>query len=106
MYSFCENIKLDYVIFEHRVCRAMLNQKISSIEQLLLDKGKTIPPVDDETDDRKTALALACIAAIKPAYTDVQAARCLAKSFVLENPDIYADDLVDPDLLAGLRVAI
>ena len=69
------------------------------MEDLLTMKGKEVPEDDDAGDlHRKTMLSMACIAAIKPAMTDREASACVARRFLKENPDCYADVLVDSDI--------
>ena len=68
-------------------------------EDLLANKGKPVPDGDEGSIDRKTDLALACIAAIKPDLTDVEAATRLNTAFIAEHPDCYAELLVDVESL-------
>ena len=68
------------------------------MEDLLMAKGK-VPPACTEDLHRKTELALACIAATKPDMTDLEASASIARAFVAENPDCYADLAVSSDAL-------
>ena len=52
---------------------------------------------EKEDTDRKTQLALACIAAIKPDMKSEEVAHKINKAYLLENPDCYADLNVDED---------
>ena len=70
------------------------------LEDVLALKGKPLPICENESLHRRTDLTLACIAAVKPETTDVEAAACIARAFVAENPDCYADLAVDADTLS------
>jgi len=72
----------------------------------LRDKGKPVPEGDEDGLHRKTELALACIAAIKPDMYDVEAAACINKAFIMENPDCYKDLLVDPEALGDVLTSV
>ncbi len=72
------------------------------MEELLITRGKELPEGDEEETHRKTDLALACIAATKPDITDTQAAACIARAFVEENPDCYATLEVDVEALSDV----
>ena len=71
-------------------------------ENLLTKLEKEIPEAGDDCPDRKTELALALAAAIKPDFTDVQAAGCINAAFIAENPDVYSDLYVDIDALGDV----
>ena len=51
---------------------------------------------------RKTALAMACIAAIKPDMSSEDVSKTLNKAFVAEHPDSYASLQVDVDVLSDV----
>ena len=68
-------------------------------EALLLSKGKSVPPGEEEDVDRKTQLALACIAAIKPDMKSEEVAQKINQGYLLENPDCYAELNFDEDAL-------
>ena len=53
-------------------------------EALLLSKGKSVPPGEEEDVDRKTQLALACIAAIKPDMKSEEVAQKINQGYLLE----------------------
>lgn len=72
----------------------------TACHEVLVFKGKAIPPGDEDGQDRKTILAIACIAAIKPDLTDIEAAHRINLAFIAENPNYYGDLLIDPDSLA------
>ena len=63
----------------------------ASCEALLLDMHHDVPVPDGDAPDRKTELAFACMKAIEPDWTDVQALHALNRAFLLENPDTYSD---------------
>ena len=72
-------------------------------EDLLLHEGKEVPEGDDKDENhRKTELAMACIAAIKPAWTSEEASAALAKAFLAEHPDIYEHIHVPADCLTDV----
>ena len=48
--------------------------------------------------DRRTDLKMACVAAIKPDCTDVEAAGYVEKAFIIEHPDANLDPLVSDRL--------
>ena len=74
-------------------------------ENLLTKLEKEIPEAGDDCPERKTELALALAAAIKPDFTDVQAAGCTNAAFIAENPDVYSDLYVDSDALGDVVTA-
>ena len=59
-------------------------------------------PEEEEGLDTKTVLQLSCLAAKKPDITDREAAMCLHRGFILESPDVYAEVIVDPDILGDV----
>ena len=65
-------------------------------------KGKKVPDGDEDDIDQRTDLSMACIAAIKPDCTDIEAAAYVAKAFVAENPDVYLDPLVSEQALSDV----
>ena len=73
-----------------------------TLEDVLLMKGKDVPDGDEEDFDRRTVLSIACIAAVKPGCTDLEAAASVAKAFVEENPDVYLDPLVSEHALSDV----
>jgi hypothetical protein len=72
------------------------------MEDLLEKLGCERPGGDEDDVDRKTELAIACIAATKPDMSDVEVAACIARAFVEEHPDCYSDVLVDNDALTDV----
>ena len=70
----------------------------TTCERLLKLKHKPLPDIDEE-DDRKAELAMACMAAINPHMTDVEAADAIHCGFLLENPDDHSAIHVDEDAL-------
>jgi hypothetical protein len=74
----------------------------AACERVLKMKGKPIPPGDEEDNDRKTILALACISAIKPDTRAEDAAAAINFAFLAEHPDCYARLQVDPAMLADV----
>ena len=62
-------------------------------------RKKELPEEGGPDQDRKTNLALACIAAIKPDMSAENAAKTLNKAFIAEHPDCYADLEVNEDVL-------
>jgi hypothetical protein len=73
-----------------------------TMEDVLVHKGKEVPSGDEGDNHRKTDLALACIAAIKPDMPGREASRCVARAFVEENPECYSDVLVDENALGDV----
>ena len=72
-------------------------------EDFLLHEGNEVPEGDDKDEnDRKTELAMACIAARKPAWTSEEASAVLAKAFLAEHPDIYEHIHVPADCLTDV----
>ena len=68
-----------------------------------MDEKKEVPAGDDKDENhRKTELAMACIAAIKPAWTSEEASEALAKAFLAEHPDIYEHIHVPADCLTDV----
>ena len=67
---------------------------------MLALSGKELPICENESLHRRTDLTLACIAAIKPETTDEEAAACIARAFVAEHFDCYADLAVDVGTLS------
>ena len=57
----------------------------AACEKLLLRKNKDLPGELGPDFDRKTNLALACIAAIKPDMSAENAAKTLNKAFIAES---------------------
>ena len=74
-------------------------------ENLLTKLEKEIPEAGDDCPYRKTELALAFAAAIKPDFTDVQAAGCINAALMADNPDVYSDLYVDSDALGDVVTA-
>jgi hypothetical protein len=74
----------------------------SACESLLKMKGKELPEGSEDEVHRKTTLALACLAAIKPHLDTQEAAKAVSKAFVAENPDCYASLHVDEDALCDV----
>ena len=72
------------------------------MEEVILMQGLDVPDAEGDDVDRKTVLSLACIAAVKPDCTDLEAAASVAKAFVAESPDVYLDPLVDEHALADV----
>jgi len=72
----------------------------AACQEVLAFKKKDLPPGDEDGQDRKTILAIACIAAIKPDLTDVEAAHRINIAFIEEHPNYYGDLLIDPDSIA------
>ncbi len=73
-----------------------------TMEDVLVHKGKEVPAGDEGDIHRKTELALACIAAIKPDMSGQEASKCIARAFVAENPECYSDLLVDSEALGDV----
>ena len=73
-----------------------------ALEDLLLMKGKKVPDGDEDDIDRRTDLQMACIAAIKPDCTDVEAAAYVEKAFIIEHPDVNLDPLVSEQALSDV----
>ena len=63
---------------------------------------KQVPDDDEENMDRKTVLAIECIAAIQPALTAEDVCKAINVAFLAENPDCYADLKVDADALSDV----
>ena len=78
-------------LLEAQAERGFAHVPEKSLEDLLMMKGKKVPDGDEDDIDRRTDLSMACIAAIKPDCTDIEAAAYVAKAFVAENPDVYLD---------------
>ena len=73
-----------------------------ALEKVLMMKKKEQPDGDEGDTDRKTALALACIAAIKPEMMAEDVAKRINLAFLEENPDCYATLQVDADTLSDV----
>ena len=56
--------------------------------------GKVVSDDDQDDIDRRTDLQMACIAAIKPDCTDVEAVAYVEKAFIIEHLDVNVDPLV------------
>ena len=74
----------------------------AACEKVLYRKKKELPEEGGPDQDRKTSLALACIAAIKPDLSAEDACKLINKGFIAENPDCYADLEVDEDILSDV----
>ena len=74
-------------ILQAQVERGFAHVPEQALEQLLTHKTKPLPVEDEEDSDRKTLLAMACIAAIKPDITMDKAVGYLNTAFAEENPD-------------------
>ena len=74
----------------------------TACEKLLHKKAKAVPEEHGPDLDRKTILAMACIAAIKPDMSAENVSKNLNAAFVAENPDCYADLQVDEDVLSDV----
>ena len=74
----------------------------SACELLLAQLGKDVPETAEDDIDRKTNLAIECIAAIKPAMSAEDVCKAINKAFVAENPDCYATVKVDSDALSDV----
>ena len=96
----CVQISKQISVPEAQVRRGFAFVSEAACEQFLLLKKKTVPADEGDEEDRKTELALACIAAIKPELTDVEAASLINLAFVLEHADCYEDSYVDPDAMS------
>ena len=95
----CVRVGEPVPLFEAQAERGFANVAEKALEDLLLMKGKKVPDGDEDDIDRRTDLQMACIAAIKPDCTDVEAAAYVEKAFVIEHPDVNLDPLVtDQDL--------
>lgn len=69
-------------------------------EEFLTHEGKNIPEgSEDGENHRKTELAMACIAAVKPGWSSVDAAAALSRGFAAEHPHIYEHIHVPTDAL-------
>ena len=75
-----------------------------SLEALLLSKKKTVAGDAKSDDHRRTDLVLAAISAIKPDLTEKEASACVARGFLHDIPDAYADLYVPPDMLGEVLV--
>ena len=72
-------------------------------EEVLGHLENEVPEGDDEEDtDRLTVLKIACMAAVEPTLTDVQALSRLNKAFMLESPEACTELYVNPDMLADV----
>lgn len=71
-------------------------------EALLAAKGKELPDGSEDEVHRKTTLALACIAAIKPDIDAQTVSKIINTAFLRENPDCYANLQVDEDALCDV----
>ena len=65
-------------------------------------RKKDLPDEGGPDQDRKTSLALACIAATKPDISAEDACKLINKGFIAEHPDCYADLEVDEDILSDV----
>ena len=74
----------------------------SACETLLEKKGKELPEGSEDEVHRKTTLALACVAAIKPDIDVQEASKAVSRAFLAENPDCYANLHVDEDALCDV----
>ena len=70
--------------------------------RLLSAKKKELPDGDEKDSDRKTALAVACIAAVKPDMSTEDVSKKINIGFLEENPDCYATLQVDSDILSDV----
>ena len=91
-------------ILQAQVERGFAHVPEQTLEQLLTHKTKPLPVEDEEDSDRKTLLAMACIAAIKPDITMDKAVGYLNTAFAEENPDYYHDKYVDTTALSDVLV--
>ena len=76
-------------LLEAQAERGFAHVPEKALEDLLMMKGMKVPDGDEDDIDRRTDLSMACIAAVKPDCTDIEAASYVAKAFVAENPDVY-----------------
>ena len=74
----------------------------AALEKLLGRKKKSLPEEVGPDLDRKTSLALACLAAIKPDLSAEDASKTVQAAFIAENPDCYADLEVNEDVLSDV----
>ena len=72
------------------------------MEEVILMQGLDVPDAEGDDVDRRTVLGLACIAAVKPDCTDLEAAASVARAFVEEHPDVYLDPLVTEHALSDV----
>ena len=89
-------------LLEAQAERGFANVPEKALEDLLLMKGKKVPDGDEDDIDRRTDLQMACIAAIKPDCTDVEAAAYVEKAFIIEHPDVNLDPLVSEQALSDV----
>lgn len=89
-------------LLEAQAHRGFAHVDEKSLEDLLVHCDRALPDCDADDLHRRTDLILAAIAAIKPDMTDVEAAACVARCFVEENPDCYAELLVDAEALSDV----
>ena len=89
-------------LLEAQAERGFAHVAESTLESLLLAKGKSLPVEDEADSDRKTLLAMACIAAIKPDWTEDKVIGCLSMAFAEENPDYYHEKFVDTTALSDV----
>jgi hypothetical protein len=89
-------------VLEAQVDRGFAFVSEGACETLLHSKGKGLPEGDADELHRKTTLALACIAAIKPDMLAEEASKTINKAFLAENPDGYATLQVDEDALCDV----
>ena len=71
-------------------------------EALLDMKGQALPAGSEDEIHRKTALALACLSAIKPDLDTHEASMAINKAFLADNPDCYSSLHVDEDALCDV----
>ena len=78
-------------VLDAQVQRGFAFVEEKCMEELLTSRGKVIPEGDEEDNNWKTELTMACLAAIKPDMTDTEAAACIARGFVDGAPKLLRD---------------
>ncbi len=74
----------------------------AACETFLESKGLELPASEEDAEDRKTTLTIACIAAIKPDMKAEEVSKTINTAFLAENPDCYATLPVDEDMLSDV----
>jgi hypothetical protein len=87
---------------EAQVDRGFAFVSEGACESFLLSREKELPEGGETELHRKTTLALACIAAIKPDMLAEDASKTINQAFLAENPDCYASLHVDEDALCDV----
>lgn len=89
-------------VLEAQVDRGFAFVSEGACESFLQTEGKELPEGGETELHRKTTLALACIAAIKPDMFAEDVSKTINKAFVAEHPDCYTTLHVDEDALCDV----